>query len=72
MLHSYQVLEVVRMEREHELERWELLRAARAAAPRKRPWRDVGRLRDIAPGQLARVARVLRLRRAPVEAAGCC
>jgi hypothetical protein len=66
MLHSYQVLEVIRMDRQRELARWQLIRATRSA----RPSRGLGWLRVF--DGLARSRRALPARRPRVDAAACC
>jgi hypothetical protein len=69
MLHSYQVLSVVRMERERQLERLQLLQAARASEPRREGPRRPGWLHGAA---LQTVTRRLSRRRPAVATAACC
>jgi hypothetical protein len=69
MLHSYQVLSMIQMQRRHELERWQLERAARAARPRGASRRGSW-LRALLPGSLWRRPRPVR--RPTVDGASCC
>ena len=69
MLHSYQVLSVVRLEQERRLERWHLVQAAREATPRAGKTRRFAKARGVDLGFLSR--RLSGLRPA-ADVAVCC